>query len=303
MKYAIITDHTVAKLYGRKFNLPIFSFPPGEAYKTRTTKEALEDGLIEAGFSRDTTIIGLGGGVVTDMAGFLAATFCRGVPLILIPTTLMGMVDAAIGGKNAVNTPLGKNMIGTLYSPQHVWVDPRFLQTLPEPEMWCGRVEILKAGLIADPDLLEIEDLDESIFAAIEVKRRIIARDLVEDGVRRLLNFGHTVGHALETLSNYAIPHGEAVATGIVVESRLSYQMGILDQRSLEKIEALFPPPSVPFDPEDMMRVFSRDKKSVGGVPRFVLLKTIGVPSGCAPVPQPILYKVLHDAAVCSCRS
>lgn len=307
MKYAIITDHKVADLYGRRFNLPLFSFPPGEAYKTRATKEALEDDLIKAGFSRETTLIGLGGGVVTDVAGFLASTFCRGVPLILIPTTLMGMVDAAIGGKNAVNTPHGKNMIGTIYSPQQVIIEPKFLKTLPEKEIWCGKVEILKAGLIASPELLEIERLEDAIFPAIEAKRRIISRDLTENGLRRLLNFGHTIGHALETVSNYELSHGEAVAIGIVIESRLSYEMGLLDLDSLEKIEKLFPPVSLPFEPDLIIHALSRDKKSLDGLPRFVLLEAIGKASACgghycAPVSELILRKVLDDAFMCASK-
>jgi len=361
MKYAIITDHNVQTLYGKYFQIPVFSFPPGEAHKTRATKEALEDGLIEAGFSRDTTLIGVGGGVVTDMAGFLAATFCRGVPLVLIPTTLVAMVDAAIGGKNGVNTPLGKNLIGTFYLPHKVLIEPLFLKTLPENELWNGKVEMLKCGLIGNPDLFEMDirhtvRFDESssesfasqriarscklsefvapsamllgrkisppkftksnrvpynfeafIFSAIEVKRRIVSRDLNEQGLRRLLNFGHTIGHAIELLSDYKISHGEAVAAGIVIESRLSYEMGILDLTSLEKIEKKLPPVSLPFDPNQILSVLSRDKKSLHSTPRFVLLRTIGeaLPCDgdyCAPVPEPILRKVLHDASLCSIR-
>lgn len=307
MKYAIITDHNVQALYGTYFKAPVFSFPPGEAYKTRATKEALEDRLIEAGFSRDATLIGVGGGVVTDMTGFLAATFCRGVPLVLVPTTLVAMVDAAIGGKNGVNTSLGKNLIGTFYLPQHVLIEPLFLKTLSKDELWNGKVEMLKYGLISDPDLFEMDHFESFIFSAIEVKRRIVAQDLNEQGLRRLLNFGHTIGHALELLSGYKLPHGTAVAAGIVIESRLSYEMGILDFASLEKIEKKFPPVSLPYTPDQIISVLSRDKKSLQSTPRFVLLRTIGkaLPCDgdyCAPVPEPILRKVLHDAALCLLR-
>lgn len=362
MRYAVITDHTVKELYGKRFPFPTFSFPPGEKYKTRQTKETLEDALLKERFSRNTTIIGLGGGVVTDLSGFLASTFCRGVPLILIPTTLLAMVDAAIGGKNGVNTLLGKNMIGTFYLPEKVIIEFSFLKTLPEKEFYSGKVEIAKCGLIANPDLFEfcaqkifasedeqakaesirltkvidegaiakeedqcgkdaavlrgenfsctklkeIAALEEAIFLAIEVKRRIVSRDLHESGLRRLLNFGHTIGHAIEVLSDYEISHGEAVAFGMVIESRLSYEMGVLDLHSLEKIEKRFPL-SLPFDPEKLLLTLKLDKKSLDKTPRFVLLKRIGEALSfdgeyCSFVPQEILHKVLYDAALCSSR-
>ena len=301
---AIITDHTVAALYGKRisayFQAPLFSFPSGEMCKTRATKEALEDQLLLAGYLRDTTIIGLGGGVVTDMAGFIAATFCRGVPLILIPTTLLAMVDAAIGGKNGVNTAHGKNMIGTIYHPEKVIIDPRFLKTLPEKELFNGRVEMIKHGLIADPGLIKTFDLHR----AIEVKRRIVAQDDHETGIRSLLNLGHTLGHALEKLSDYTLSHGEAVAQGIVLESRISHALGILDSDSLALIEELFPLPALVFTPEKIAEALKSDKKRRGGLPHFVLLKKIGEPylcgsEYCHPVPESILMKVLHDASLC----
>lgn len=303
MRYALITDHTVEKLYSHLFPFPCFSFPAGEKHKTRETKARLEDQLLEAGFSRETTLIGLGGGVVTDLAGFLASTFCRGVPLVLVPTTLLAMVDAAIGGKNGVNTPLGKNMIGTFYLPEKTVIDPQFLKTLPEKELWNGRVEMLKAGLIADPDLFAFPDMEH----AIEVKRKIVFADPHEKGERRLLNFGHTIGHALEKLSDYEMAHGEAVATGIVLESRLAYALGVLDHSSLEQIEAAFPPASLSYAPERLMQAMQLDKKSTKGTPRFVLLEKIGKPltcggEYCASVPEPTLFRVLHDAIMYTCK-
>lgn len=299
MKYALITDTTVEKLYRDLFPYPTFSFPAGEKYKTRETKALLEDRLLKAGFARDTTLIGLGGGVVTDMAGFIAATFCRGVPLVLIPTTLLAMVDASIGGKNGVNTPLGKNMVGTFYPPKKVVIDSQFLKTLPEKEMWNGQVEILKAGLVANPQLFHAPNLER----AIEVKRELVFSDPHEKGKRRILNFGHTIGHALELLSDFQLCHGEAVATGIVLESRLSHAMGILDSDSLESIEAVFPPVALTFQPEKIIEAMRLDKKSAEGLSRFILLEKIGQPRQfegeyCAPVPESILYEVLHDAAL-----
>lgn len=308
MRVAIIADQTVAKLYGEELQKGIagsilLSFPAGEKYKTRKTKERVEDALLAQGFSRDTIIIALGGGVVTDLAGFLASTFCRGVPLILIPTTVLAMVDAAIGGKNGVNTESGKNMIGTFYPPKAVLFNFEYLKTLSEKEIWNGTVEMLKHGLIADPELfytLEQMDLKEAIWRAAEVKRRIVARDPYESDLRRHLNFGHTIGHAIETLSDYEIPHGEAVALGLVVESRLSHALGILDAASLHEIEHRFAG-EIPFAPEEILPLLSIDKKSRKGIPHFVLLESIGKVHGCAPIPEKVLHNVLQ-ASCCPQR-
>ena len=290
MRYALITDHNVEKLYGQAFynhlsslgfDIQLFSFQAGESSKTRATKENLEDALLSEGFNRDTTIIALGGGVVTDLVGFLAATFCRGVELILIPTTLMGMVDAAIGGKNGVNTEHGKNMIGSLYDPKKLYICPDFLKTLPEDEWFNGAVEMLKAGLIADADYFhrfsEIP-IAEAIERAIEIKRRIISKDLTEQGLRRVLNVGHTIGHALETLSDYQISHGKAVAAGIVLEAEISNEMGILKKEALDQIKEKFPPVTLTYSYEEIYDVMRRDKKAADGCPRFALLEDIGVP-------------------------
>ncbi|MBS0649121.1 MAG: 3-dehydroquinate synthase [Verrucomicrobia bacterium] len=318
MKYALITDHLVKELYGKTLlehlkaqghDIQLFSFPAGEPSKTRATKQQLEDALLSQGYGRDTTLLALGGGVVTDLVGFLASTFCRGVHLILIPTTLLAMVDAAIGGKTGVNTELGKNMIGTFYFPQSLLIHPGFLKTLPEEEMFNGKVEMLKAGLIADAGFFQAFEkipLENAIARAIEIKRRIVALDPHEKGLRRTLNCGHTIGHAVETLSRYTISHGRAVAAGIVLESRMAYEMGLLKKESLEQIEERFPPVSIAFSPEEILNILRTDKKSSHGYPRFVLLQEIGIPLACAgeyciEVPLEILTQVLHDAAMCAC--
>lgn len=211
---AIITDTKIEKLFGKKLfkgQASFFSFPAGEKSKTRKTKEKIEDGLIQKGFGSDTVIVGLGGGVVTDLAGFVAATYCRGVKLVLIPTTLLGMVDAAIGGKNGVNTPKAKNRIGTFYFPELIMIDTDFLKTLPEKEMLMGGAEILKYGLIDDPSLFQdlpklFSSIDKTIEKSIAAKKKVVGEDPEEKkGLRRILNFGHTIGHALETIENYKI--------------------------------------------------------------------------------------------------
>ncbi len=226
---AIITDRNVAKLYGnelaKRCGCPLFAITGGEDSKTRASKEMLENGLITAGFGSDVTIIALGGGVVSDIAGFVAATYCRGVNLIVIPTTLLSMCDAAIGGKNGINIGERKNAIGTFYQPKELLIDPQVLHTLPDDEYLSGTAEILKHGLIWDRSLWEwmlsshaawarrdVLFLEECIERNMAIKKEVIAA-----GQRDLLNFGHTVGHALEMLCK--MKHGHAIAKGMWFET------------------------------------------------------------------------------------
>lgn len=302
-KYAIITDTHVAALYGEKFQAttPIFTVPPGEQSKTLASVETLTSQMIASGCDKKTSVVALGGGMITDLAGFVASAFCRGVDLILIPTTLLAMVDAAIGGKTAVNLPEGKNMIGTYYFPKQVILQLSFLNTLPSAEWENGAVEILKIGLLADPDLFHHFSSFSTgalIERAVEAKRRIVAQDPYETGKRALLNLGHTIGHALETLSCYTLSHGQAVAIGIVLEARLSCKMGILPKADLVSIEKAFPPVALHFSPEQIIHQLKSDKKSKGGIPHFVLLEKIGSPylkegRFCHPVPASLLIEVL----------
>lgn len=303
MRSIIITDHTVEKLYGKKwqthFKADLISFPAGEKYKTRKTKEILEDALLKEGYKKDTVLIALGGGVVTDMVGYLASTFCRGVDLILIPTTLVAMVDAAIGGKNGVNTSYGKNMIGTIYHPKQVIIDTSFLKTLPQKEIYNGQVEIMKLGLLFDPYLLTHLD----ILRAIELKRRVVALDETDQGKRRLLNLGHTIGHALEHLSSYTLLHGEAVALGIRIECDYAFRLGVLEEESWRVIQELFPKKKIPYTHKQLIETLFLDKKSKQGRPRFVLLKKIGQALSCEDeychfISDEILSEVLDDYVV-----
>jgi len=316
-KAAIIADVNVASLAKKlqdKIHAELFLFDGGEAAKTRKTKEQFEDLLLERGFGRDTLLIGLGGGVVTDFTTFLASTYMRGVSLILVPTSLLAMVDAAIGGKSAVDTPFGKNLIGSTYHPSHIFIDPDLLATLPEPEWTCGLAEILKYGLIADSaiwDLLEENPTDwksslhSLLLSSIKAKLKIVAVDPLETkGSRRVLNFGHTIAHALETLSGYTLPHGEAVAIGCVAESALSYRLGYLSHSDFARIRSLFKkfPFSfaVPKDLANLIDAMRIDKKAKGGEPRFVLIDRIGSPvpfegEYCRPVPTQELQTLIED--------
>jgi 3-dehydroquinate synthase len=191
----------------------------------------------------------------------------RGVPLILIPTTLLAMVDAAIGGKTGLDTPYGKNLIGAFYPPEAIFIEPHFLTSLPEKEMKNGQSEIVKYGLIWNEDILEM-DLPNAIAASIEAKLEIVKQDPYEKGLRRILNFGHTIGHALEHLCG--LSHGEAVALGCFAESRLSWMHGYL--KEWKEVSKPFPK----FDPVKLKQVLTLDKKAKGGIPRFVMLDRIG---------------------------
>ncbi len=293
----IITDHRVAKRYGQTLlqqltNAEMIEFPPGEYYKTRETKQQLEDALLERGCGRDTAIIALGGGVVTDMAGFIASTYCRGIPAIYIPTTFLAMVDAAIGGKTGVNTPLGKNLIGSFSQPLAVFIDPMVLASLPDDAFNDGLVESLKHGLIYDAQFFQQftslptktgPALTNLIHRSCEIKGQVIERDPHEHGIRQILNFGHTVGHALETLLNYRISHGQAVLLGMQVECQLSYLAGYLSAADNQSIQSVLSQihysTTVTFTANQMLpliKLMQLDKKSLQQQAHFVLLTGIG---------------------------
>lgn len=330
-KFAIITDDTIKKLYGESLlehlkdsdlEVYLFSFPAGEQYKTRETKEFLENQMLEKKMGSDTCIIALGGGVVTDVAGFVAATYCRGIPLVLIPTTLLGMVDASIGGKTGVNVPDGKNMIGCIYQPKKVIIDLKLLKSLPQKELVNGVVEIIKHGLIASYKLfahlqrhykklleLDLSLLEKVILTSCRIKMKIVKEDEKNKGRRDLLNFGHTVGHALETLTNYSLSHGEAVAIGILVESFIAHKLGMLDQHSFIRIRKIFFQYDLPLKLSfmipvpTMLEVMKMDKKSLRGEPRFVLIDAIGSSkSSCSHVEESVIKQALdwmNDAFGC----
>ena len=330
-RWALITDHNIGNLFGKSLqaylrkegiNVELISMPPGEAYKSREIKAWIEDQMLQKGFGRDSGVIALGGGIVTDLAGFVASTYCRGIPLILIPTSLLAMVDASIGGKTAVNTPLGKNLIGTVYQPSAIFIDPSFLKELPFHELQNGFVECIKHGAILDSqyfDFLEKEHqsllkkdpslLEKAIVESCSIKLRVVQEDEHEHGLRRLLNFGHTLGHALEILTQHAIPHGQAVAIGMLGEGYLSRQLGHLSQESFERLEQIFKSYRIPLQleqkltPEDFQGVLKLDKKSIKSTPRFVILEDIG---RCLPCEghycQSVDPKLLEDTLNWLCK-
>jgi len=306
-KCAILCDSNTSSLFGKRLwkqlqmqNIPskLVTIPEGESSKTRQTKETIENHLLEAGFGRDSCLIAIGGGVISDLGGFTAATFCRGIPLIIIPTTLLSMVDACIGGKNGVNTPHGKNLIGTFYPPKLVLIDTELLNPLPEQQLRNGMSELIKHALIADKELFEtIENhlerwihhpntLENGIHRSCEIKKQIVEQDPEEKNLRKILNFGHTIGHALEKVSFYTLSHGEAVAIGMILESKLSNLYGILPDSQFQRITSLLkkthPNLSIPsFSEPDFLNALKADKKNHSAIPHFVFLDEIGKPASC----------------------
>ena len=271
------------------------TFPAGEASKTRDHWARLTDVLLEQGYGRDSGIIALGGGVAGDLAGFVAATYRRGLPLVQAPTSLLAMLDASVGGKTGVDTPRGKNLIGAFHPPAAVLADPRALTTLPERDYRGGLAEAVKHGLVADADYFgwmerEADALvrrDEAALArlvrrSVEIKAEVVSGDEREAGRRAILNAGHTVAHALEQATGYGIPHGEAVALGLVAECALGEALGVapagLGGRVAELLRRLGLPVrlDVGVDAERVMRAMERDKKNRAAAVRFALPSGLG---------------------------
>lgn len=289
----VVTDETVAELHGEKLkDYRLLTFPAGESNKTLETIAKLSKALLDADAHRGTTILGIGGGVVTDVAGFLAASFMRGLDVAFAPTTLLGQVDAAIGGKNGVNLGLHKNMLGTVRQPKFVLFHTDFLTTLPD-EHWCaGFAEIIKYGFMADARILttlqgadltffkgHLEQLSDLIAGCADIKNKIVHADETEQGLRRMLNFGHTAGHAFETL--YALPHGFAVGLGMRVAARLSEQHTGLMPDAGEQLLLLLQqyelPTTVAHNTDDVMNLLLSDKKRRNDGVEYVLLEKPGV--------------------------
>lgn len=291
-KIAIITNEDLAPLYGNRLqeqldNSFVITMPVGEEYKSLGTLAMIYEQLVNNDADRRSAVIALGGGVVTDTAGFAAASFMRGVDLIEGPTTLLAMVDAAVGGKTGVDLPQGKNLVGAFKDPEAVFVDTNVLETLPEIEFQCGMAEVVKAGIIGDPTLFEmveagdIAPIGPVIQRALDVKIDIVQRDRLESGVRAHLNLGHTVAHALELVSGYEFRHGEAVAIGLVAGSRLAETLGMCSIELVQRIENTIkglglPTRFIEFDPDAVWDAMLHDKKWHHGVSFFVLPRDIG---------------------------
>jgi len=292
---AVVTNEVVGRhhaetlrrsLAAAGFEPVVFEIPDGEAYKTLDTAAGLYARFAAARLARGEPVIALGGGVIGDLAGFVAATWLRGVPFVQIPTSLLAMVDASVGGKVAVDLPAGKNLVGAFKQPAVVLIDPDLLRTLPGAEFRAGLAEIVKAGIIGDARLFEQlaaegpASLTAMIADAVRVKARVVERDPFELGERAWLNLGHTFGHALELLSGYTLRHGEAVALGTIAAAELSAALGYCDPALPGRIRAalgrLGLPTSHTFDPQAALAAMGTDKKRRGRALRFILIRRIG---------------------------
>mgnify|MGYP003946340107 CR=1 FL=1 len=303
-KVVIVSNTTVAPLYLGQLRstlenagisvLPVI-LPDGEQYKTWETLNLVFDALLGAHCERGTTLIALGGGVIGDMGGFAAACYQRGMPFIQAPTTLLSLVDSSVGGKTAINHPLGKNMIGAFYQPKLVLADIATLETLPDRELKAGLAEVIKYGLIRDPEFFvwlegnmenllarDQEALSYAIYRSCKNKAEVVAADERESGERALLNLGHTFGHAIETGLGYGVwLHGEAIAAGTLIAAELSKRSGWIDTDTVARIESLFvraglPVYGAPLGAGRYMELMRHDKKVEEGKLRLVLLKGIG---------------------------
>ncbi len=300
----VVSDARVARLHGRRFvrlleargaAATLVTFPPGERFKTRETKARLEDRLLALGAGRDTVVVAFGGGVTGDLAGFLAATWHRGIPFVAVPTSLLSMVDAALGGKTGVDLPGGKNLVGAFHQPVSLWADVRVLRTLPARTYRAGLAEAVKTAVALDATLFRRLEADvapllrrdarpvERIVArCLVLKGRVVASDEREAGPRAALNFGHTVAHAIEAATDYRVVHGEAVAIGVVAEARMAERITGLPRAHADRIEALLRAFGLPvrpprgLDPDRLATAARRDKKTRSGVVRCALPESIG---------------------------
>jgi 3-dehydroquinate synthase len=296
----VVTDENVAKFHLEtiKASLHASGFEPksivvsaGEAYKNLETISILWNSFLESGLDRKSTVIALGGGVISDMAGFAASTYMRGINWIAMPTTLLSMVDASLGGKTGFDLPEGKNLIGAFYPPKLVLADPQFLKTLPEAELISGMAEVVKHGIISDPELFDLcgrglgwvkDNLEEIVKRAMAVKIKVIEEDPYEKGFRAALNLGHTVGHAVELVSRFNLRHGEAIAIGMVIEAKYAARIGVASSSVVESIErtliSLGLPIQIPNEMprEEIIRAMRMDKKKHAKAIRFALPVEIG---------------------------
>jgi 3-dehydroquinate synthase len=326
-KAALISNPTVDALYGDpvRSSLEEAGFEPvtalmedGEEYKNIETVKSLWDQLLKARLDRRSPVVALGGGVVGDVAGFVAATYMRGIPYIQAPTTLLAQVDSSVGGKTGIDHPEGKNLIGAFYQPKLVWIDTGTLKTLDAREVHCGLAEVIKYGIISDENLFQdleenieaILNLDTSIVGRVirrscEIKADIVSRDEKEGGVRAILNFGHTVGHAVEAELGYTeIRHGEGVAIGMVAETRLAVNRNMIAATAANRLRNLLEKAGLPVKipksaAERLIHRMTADKKSRSGKIRIVLPTEIGnvlLPQSVEPEElEPVLEELMDD--------
>jgi 3-dehydroquinate synthase len=321
-RYIMVTDSNVSALHGERVQASLkemglkvepIEFPAGEASKNIQTTFSIIHRMIELGADRTSGLIALGGGVVGDITGFIASIYMRGIPYLQVPTTLLAQVDSSIGGKTGIDLPHGKNILGTFYQPKGVFIDLSFLKTLAPREFENGLAEVVKCGIIDDPELLSLLEteaeairnrdmilLEEIIARACRIKKGIVEMDEMEKGLRRVLNFGHTLGHAIEAESGYSVSHGEAVSMGMAAAAFISDRLKYLALEDRERIQSLIRrigltdriPHSLSTD--GIQSRIKRDKKKEGDIVRFVLLKKIGVPFVNGGVPDALVRETIE---------
>jgi 3-dehydroquinate synthase len=321
---AVVTNTTVGPLYLERLCEPLrregvsivsIVLPDGEQYKNAETLGKIYDALLENRCERGTTLIALGGGVIGDITGFAAASFLRGVPFIQVPTTLLAQVDSSVGGKTGINHPLGKNMIGAFWQPRLVLADTQTLTTLPDRELYAGLAEVIKYGLIRDPEFLlwleqnmprliarDADALAYAIRRSCENKAAVVAADERESGKRALLNLGHTFGHAIEAGMGYGVwLHGEAVAAGTMLAADLSHRLGWLSNADVARIETIHRAANLPTVAPSLgvgtyLDLMGLDKKVADGKIRLILLQSIGNAIFTAEFPAALLRETLEAA-------
>lgn len=309
-RVAVVTNETIAPLHGEALakrlpNAVLVTVPDGEQYKTMEIVTQLCRDLARAGLDRGSTVIALGGGVIGDTAGFVAASYMRGVRLVQVPTSLLAMVDSSVGGKVGVDLPEGKNLVGAFKQPAAVIIDPDVLGTLPPEEWRNGMGEVIKHGLLADEMLLNPlmhtpNNAAELVARAVQVKVDVVEQDPYEHGVRQHLNLGHTFAHAIERVTEYGWAHGAAVGVGLIAAARLSQHLNLLDTATTEQVETIVAESGLPthigdLNPEALWQAMHTDKKWRDGRSRFVLLKGMNQPTIVEDVAQADVISVLES--------
>jgi 3-dehydroquinate synthase len=324
-KVLVVSNPTIFKHYGERatrsltsagFEVVSYCLPAGERYKTLNSIQKLYDIALQNRLERSSTMLALGGGVIGDMTGFAAATWLRGINVVQVPTTLLAMVDSAIGGKTGVNHPHGKNLIGAFHQPRKVLIDPEVLKTLPMREFRAGMAEVIKYGIIWDGELfaqleasknlnqlryVKPELIDAILMRSCQAKADVVSKDEREGGIRAILNYGHTIGHAVESLTGYRlVNHGEAVAIGMVAAGQIAVALGLWQQEDTERQNALIQKAGLPtrlpdgVDIEEIIAALQLDKKVKAGKVRFILPTQIGVVKITDDVPSETIRQVLQ---------
>jgi 3-dehydroquinate synthase len=323
-KVLLVSNATILKHFGERaiaslnaagFEVSNCILPPGERYKTLNSVQKIYDTALENRLERSSTMVALGGGVVGDMTGFAAATWLRGINFVQVPTTLLAMVDAAIGGKTGVNHPQGKNLIGAFHQPRLVLIEPEVLKTLPMREFRAGMAEVIKYGVIWDAKLftemeqskrldqhryVKAELIDAILTHSCQAKADVVSKDEKEAGLRAILNYGHTIGHAVESLTGYrVVNHGEAVAIGMVAAGQIAVELGMWQKTESDRQDALIQKAGLPtqlptgLNIEEIIETLQTDKKVKDGKVRFVLPTEIGVVTVTDQVPSDTIRQVL----------